>query len=167
VSGPQKSLPIVLYSTITTLAYLLGERYYRSVHYVWCAPSAGQESFLNYNPPSSDPLAIYWELHEAIRRDDEHCARIRENRVGLVKGAAAQESQGIITEHDRLLIETIVARASLRSFLPLLVVIPTSGIDNLVHPADINALASALSEEYVIEALPRSRFDVLKLRPDP
>jgi hypothetical protein len=158
--------PLFLYSTITNLAYALGQRYYGQKHYVWCAPVRGVDRFSFPNPPSSDPIAIYWELHEAITKGDEHNARISDNRRGLIRGASVRESQGIIDTKTRQLIEAVVGRAQLRDFKPLLLVIPYPLVEAMAKPADIPARARATSDEYIIEELPRDCFDVLELKGD-
>ena len=158
--------PLVLYSTVTKLAYALGQRYYGQNHYVWCSPAREIDRFSFLNPPSSDPIAIYWELHHDIAKGDEHSARIGDNRRGLVRGASVRESQGRIDGKTRELIEAVVARAPLHDFKPLLLVIPFGRVGSIVKPADVAERARATSDEYIVEELPRDCFDVLELERD-
>jgi hypothetical protein len=171
--GPEASLvvdqdrtlvvPLVLYSTITQLAYSLGQKYYRGLHYVWCAPCPEVDRFALRNPASSDPLSIYWRLLRDIEDGDEHSLQIDGNRRGLLFGASIKEQQGVIDQLTRQRIEAVVTRAPIRDFSPLLLVIPYASVSGIVKPADITAAARATSEEYIIDELPRSCFDVLQL----
>ena len=158
------AIPLVLYSTITRLAYSLGQNHYRERHYVWCAPQPAADRFVLRNPASSDPLSIYWRFHRDIEDGDEHSNQIATNREGLVLGAEAKEKQGVIDPLTYQYIEQMVRQAPLRDFSPLLLVIPYNSVRRMVKPAPVSAAARATSEEYVIERLPRSCFDVLELQ---
>ena len=70
----------------------------------------------------------------------------------------------MIDGRTRDLVVSIVQRAALRDFAPLLLVIPYEGVKGLVRQADVADLAGATSQEFVIEKLPRHCFDVLELR---
>jgi hypothetical protein len=59
---PRQSL--TLFSTVTSLAYWVAERFYGHCHHVWCAPAPAMDRFVPRNPPSSDPIQIYWSFHE-------------------------------------------------------------------------------------------------------
>jgi hypothetical protein len=155
--------PLALFSTVTTLAYWISERFYGQHHHVWCAPAPVMDRFVPGNPPSSDPIQIYWSYHKDILGGDEHSAAIANNRLGLLRGAAARCAQGVDDEMTRQLIEATVKRAPLPVFKPLLLVIPYSVVEHIAQPAESAARAGVLSDEYVIEQLPRSCFDVLEL----
>jgi hypothetical protein len=115
------------------------------------------------NPASSDPLSIYWRLHQDVSDGDEHSAQIDANRRGLLFGASVKEQQGIIDPSTRKRIEAVVTRAPIRDFSPLFLVIPYASVRGIVRTADVTATARATSEEYIIDGLPRSCFDVLQL----
>jgi hypothetical protein len=155
--------PLVLYSAITQLAYSLGQKYYRGLHYVWCAPRSETDRFALRNPASSDPLTIYWRLHQDVGDNDEHSSLIDGNRRGLLFGASVKEQQGVIDEPTRMRIEAVVTRALVGDFSPLLLVIPYASVSGIVKLADVSAAARASSEEYIIDRLPRDCFDVLQL----
>lgn len=156
--------PLILYSAVSRLAYAIAQRYYGAHHYVWCAPCAVPDQFGLANPPSSDPLAIYWRFYEDIKGGDHHSTQIEANRRGLIRGASVKQSAGVIDEDTRKRIEAGVAQAPLSDFLPLLLVMPYSVVGAIAKPADVTNRARATSEEDIIEALPRSCFDVLELR---
>ncbi len=155
--------PLVLYSTTTKLAYSLVQRYYRALHYVWCAPRPEFDRFALRNPPSSDPISLYWRFHRDIEDGDEHSSQIERHRSGLLFGASVKEEQGVIDLPTRERIEAQVRRAPMGDFSPLLLVIPYSAVSSLVKAADVADAAKAMAEEYIIDGLPRDCFDVLEL----
>lgn len=156
--------PLVLYSTISRLAYTVGARYYEGNHYVWCAPCRGRDAHTTINPPSSDPVSIYWELEQDIVRGDSHSAKISSNRAGLIRGANAKEAKGKISAKTRLEIEQIVTHAALVDFKPLFLVIPFAKVKRIVEAAPVGARARASSNEFLIPELPGDRFDIIELR---
>jgi ABC-type branched-subunit amino acid transport system substrate-binding protein len=85
-----------------------------------------------------------------------------ENRVGIVRGAAAKHAAGVITTQQRDDIVSAVNAAQCYDFRPRLFVIPTAGVENLIFQPAAEDKAHPLSEEYVIKELPRSRFDVIE-----
>lgn len=155
--------PLILYSTITRLAYTLGQRHFKGLHYVWCAPALRQDSFVSSNPPSSDPLTIYWSLSKEISGNDGHGDKIAANRRGLLHGANQKMKQGIIDEREFFLIEGVVNKAVLNDFKPLFLVMPYFAVKDIVKSASVAEVANATSQEYIIEELPRDRFDILDL----
>jgi len=157
--------PILLYSTITRLAFDIAQRYYGGVHYVWCAPKRdlGLHSF--QNPPSSDPLTIYWRFFEDAAGHDRHSSNIEMNKRGLLKGAAERHKQSLISDRQREIVEEIINFAELTYFMPLLVVMPFDLVKDLIAAVPSIRKASVSSEEYIIENLPRACFDVLELKP--
>jgi hypothetical protein len=161
--GDSLSDPLLLCATITRLSYALSQRHYEEKHYAWCAPISGSDSFLPNNPPSSDPIQIYATLWRDVHNGDEHSAKIKENRLGLLRGAAVKESTGVIDAGTKNRIEAIVARAKLEEFLPLLLIIPFAGVKKLLIEPEVDQVARATSLEYVIEELPRSGFEILNL----
>ncbi len=155
--------PLVLYSTITRLADSLGQKYYNGQHYVWCAPHDQADRNALRNPPSSDPLSIYWRFYRDISDGDGHSPYIEANRSGLLVGASVKEKRGVIDRPTRERIATMVTQAPLQDFFPLFLVIPYASVSSFVRAADIAIVARATSDEYIIEQLPRAYFDVLEL----
>jgi hypothetical protein len=72
----------ILYSTNVFLKLFIQQEYRHDIHYVWCselfdsakAPFYSRGSLI---PPTSNPLDIYRDLQEAVRRQDRHnsCSR--------------------------------------------------------------------------------------------
>lgn len=156
----------VCYSCCTWLSYEICQRYYRGNHYVWCTPYFDPSSRLsphNSVPPTSNPREIYWNLLKEVQAGDLHSAKIAQNRSGIQRGADVQLKAGIIgiAEHRDIL--EIAAAAQPRDFSPLLFVIPVSPVAGLLQPVAVKYRASLLSEEYIIESLPRHRFDAIEL----
>lgn len=157
------SKPLVLYSATTKLAYWIAQKYYGETHYVWCAPKRDTDRFGFTNPPSSEPVSIYWTYKRDVDSGDGHSAIVEGNRRGIIRGATIKEQSGVIDQSTRELIEQMVKSAGLGDFSPLLLVIPYSAVESSVRPADIPNRARATSDEYIIESLPRNCFDVLEL----
>lgn len=150
---------LVLYSTVSRLAYVINERFYGGSHYVWCAP-ARTDAMLPPNAPTSDPWQIYERYLAAADGDDRHEPIIDANRAGIIRGATAREAQKQISADDRETIEQIVKLARPADFRPLFMVIPYEGVRPIARPVPIDARASPTSEEFIIESLPRTRFDI-------
>lgn len=158
--------PLVLYSTNTWLAYVIGERFYRGEHYVWCTPDFDARALARIDqvtPPSSSPAEIYRDLHEDVLRGDSHSSKIKDNMTGILRGVAAKRAAGVISDDDQSDIVSMLDGASGRDFRPLLYVIPYDRVSGIVRAAPIAERAHPLSREYVIERLPRHDFDVLEL----
>jgi hypothetical protein len=80
---------LILYSTNTWLSYIICEKYYGGLHYIWCTPSAqtnNQNHIDRTTPPTSTPIEIFKNLLEEVNRGDRHSAKIKENKVGLLRG---------------------------------------------------------------------------------
>ena len=128
--------PLILYSTNTWLAYRIAQQYYGGTHYVWCTPYFDSRSLSGYDvyvPPTSSPSEIYHALHEEVRRGDQHSAKIKENKIGILKGATYKRESRVITEEDERDIAAIVDLAETRDFRPLLYIIPFK----LIHCCNI------------------------------
>jgi hypothetical protein len=160
--------PLALYSTATWLGFSINQRYYGGVHYVWCTPHFDPRSpFLGIAsavPPTSSPRAIYESLFAEVEAGDRHSAKIAQNRLGIQRGADVQFRSGTITEGARDEIIAIVEAAEVRDFRPLLLVIPFPLVAAAVKQVPIKDRAHPLSEEYILERLPRDTFDVLEVR---
>lgn len=159
---------VVLYSTNTWLAYMIAETYYNQRHYVWCTPFFDPEQRVRRDsavPPSSSPRQLYKSLDDDVNGTDGHSSRIKENRVGLIRGANAKKKQGIINARKKEEICLVVEKATLNDFRPLLYIIPCSPLVNkLVRTPPVEDKAHPLSAEYTIEMLPREHFDVIEWR---
>ncbi|HSG39800.1 MAG TPA: hypothetical protein VLE27_09200 [Thermoanaerobaculia bacterium] len=155
--------PLVLYSTNTLLAYRINQQYYGEIHYVWCSPffSAAADSIDVAMPPSSTPCDICRQYLDDVQRQDQHSSIIRRNREGIKRGLDAKLEEGVITPEQFRQIEEVVSDSSLADFRPLLYIIPYKSVRRMIRPALPHEKAHPFSPEYVIERLPRLRFDVL------
>jgi hypothetical protein len=157
--------PLVLYSTNTWLAFVLAERYFRRMHWVWCSPFFRPDpSYPGGMPPSAIPGEIYDRLWDDVSRGDRHSGWIAKNRTGLIKAAETKEADGVITARRKAEILSVVNNAALQDFKPLVYVIPFGRVRRIAREVPPNERAHALSVEYIIEKLPRRLFDVLEIR---
>lgn len=160
------SAPILLYSTNTWLAFIIGQRYYNQLHWVCCATSLDSKSQPPYegtNPPSACPRDIYRVLAGDACRGDRHSAAIARNRVGILKGAADKRSKGVITTQQEKEIGEILDQAVPQDFRPLLYIICFGPVQDIAQPLPVAERAHPLSLEYVIPELHRSLFDIVEL----
>lgn len=156
----------ILYSVNTWLAYNISRMFYGDSHYVWCSPvfdykcrPYGQAT----PPPTSCPADIYHSLVEEVRRRDKHSAKVAENKLGILKGAAIKREAQVITDQEVQEITAIVEAAQIGDFHPLLYVIPYDSVATLLKAVPVQNRAHPLSEEFLIEALPGDAFDVIRL----
>lgn len=156
---------LILYSANTWLAFSINERYYGGKHYVWCTPHFDRDNagIATNVPPSSSPSDICRVLNADIQRNDLHSAAIERNRVGILKGASAKRASGVISPDQERDIVSILARAQLRDFRPMLYVIPWALITTRAIDVPIGERAHPLSVEYRIADLDRSEFDAIPL----
>lgn len=155
--------PLILHSAVTMLSYRVAQDHYGGEHYVWCAPCRDVDRFASINPPSSDPVSIYRRLVSDIRGGDKHSSIIRQNRRGIRRGATVKEQAGVIDAAKRKEIEKLARTASLAEFQPILLVMPFEVVRHIIKPATLPSRAAVWSQEFIIERLPRSCFDVLEL----
>ena len=156
--------PIVLYSTNTWLAYNITETYYSHEHYVWCSPYFSSQALSGHDystPPTSTPCEIYNSILKEVISGDRHSFKVKENKVGILKGAYHKEKAGVITAKQRAEIAAIVKRAETRDFKPLLYIIPFNLVSNMIEEVSIQDRAHPFSVEYRIEYLPRQLFDII------
>lgn len=157
---------LILYSTNTWLAFMIAQKYYKDEHYIWCTPVFDSRKS-QYNgtmvPPTSCPCEIYYNLHEEVSRGDRHSAKIKENRIGIFRGAEIKFNQGVITAEQKAEIKAIVDQAETRDFRPLMYIMPYERVKSMAKEVPIGDRAHPLSEEYVIDALPRKDFDIIEL----
>jgi|SRR6266850_3966866 len=156
--------PLLLYSTNTLLAYHINQTYYGELHYVLCSAFFGADNIpspYRPNPPSSSPQRIYETLLKEVENGDRHSQKIRLNRAGVIRGATFKHGQGEITGAQRLEILDKVRLAQFADFKPLLYVIPYFLVSGALITVPVKHRANPLSEEYIIERLPRTSFDII------
>jgi hypothetical protein len=156
--------PLFLYSTNTLLAFHINETYYDELHYVWCSPffgAANVPSPYRPNPPSSSPQEIYETLAKDIQNNDRHSDKIKLNKAGLRRGATVKLTNGVIDQTQRLEILDKIRLAQLVDYRPLLYVMPFPLVRGMMRIVPVRHRANPLAEEYIIERLPRSGFDII------
>jgi hypothetical protein len=114
------------------------------------------------NPPSSCPSEIYRELWRAAQTGDLHNTKIKDNKAGILKGALAKKTAGVIDGQGFSDINSIVSAATAQDFTPILYIIPLDRVANLVTPVPVGQLAHPLSIEFIIEYLPSDSFDIIQ-----
>jgi hypothetical protein len=156
----------ILYSTNTWLAYIITEKFYSGSHYIWCTPNFhmnNQTKIDATTPPTSTPYDILTSLNGEVSRGDKHSAKIKENKLGLIRGAAIKKGQGIITADQESEVIEIVNNSEIRDFRPLLYVMSYEAVRGLLRTVPVKDRAHPLSIEFIIEELPRNLFDVIEL----
>ena len=160
--------PLLLYSTNTWLAYIIAERFYSGEHYVWCTPyfdSRQKSPLATAVPPTSNPAEIYQNLFEEVSRGDRHSSKIKENRIGILRGAKIKKNQGVITDRQAKDIAAALGGAETRDFRSLIYVIPFYAVARArLVEVPVADRAHPLSVEYVIDRLPHKAFDVIEPR---
>ena len=157
---------LILYSTNTWLAFNVAERYFKGEHYVWCTPFFDSEGHAGYAytvAPTSCPKEIYLSLYKEVTSRDRHSSKIKDNKVGILKGAAFKREAGIITEDEEKEIAAVVDSAEQQDFKPLLYIIPYEKAVALLKQVPVGEKAHPLSTEFIIQSLPRDHFDIIEL----
>lgn len=156
---------LVLYSTNTFLAFSISERYYGGVHFFWCTPHFDSGSIgplgVSRSPPSSSPAELYEDLTHDIARGDRNSNRVKQNRSGIITGAAAYRSRGAITSKQFNEIVAIVRAAELQDFRPLLFIGAYNDLKKYLKTVAVSKRAHPFSEEFIAQGVPRSKFDVI------
>lgn len=168
------SEPVVLYSVQSYLAYYINTNYYNKIHYAWCASSFDCETKSALSPKTahtSNPKNIYENLMKDISTPDNHYKRpeIHRNTVGLLKGASIMLQKNVITESQYDSIRTIIKKcqkgaAVSEYFRPLVYVIPFELNKPLIKSVEIGKRALPLSDEFIIEELPKGNFDIIDIK---
>lgn len=156
--------PLLLYSTNTWLAYMIAQRFYRGEHYAWCNPLFNSKTSppTDYSiPPTSSPCEIYSSLLADVQKGDRNSPKIKQNKLGILKGAVYKKRAGVISSRQKNEITAVVERAETQDFRPLIFVIPYSLVVDLLRKVPVRNRAHPLSDEYIIDRLPREGFDII------
>jgi hypothetical protein len=156
----------VIYSTNPFLKFQIYEKYIRS-HYVWCSEHCDSKMLGSYStgsltPPSSNPADIFRMLREDVHRSDTHSAKINQQKASLGGLAVDWHKNGKISDTERDEIVYMVQNAPFDMWRPLLYVIPVEPVKLRMKLVDISKRAG-FGEEYIIEDLKRSEFDLVEL----
>lgn len=155
---------LLLYSANTWLAFMIAEKYYGNIHYVWCTSYFDSKSSppITYTiPPSSSPFEIYLGFQNDVNKRDTHSSKIKENREGLLRGVEAKLKKGVINKKVADEIRYIINNADISDFNPLIYVIPFHIVKKMLQPVSVDKRARAISDEFIIENLPKEFFDVI------
>ncbi len=158
------SKPLILFSTNTYLAYRINRDYYGDKHFIYCTSKAGCKSLtveLLDNPSSSSPMTRYKQLKEGSKTGELH-GIIKEQKLGIQKGALEKYKKGLITLEQKNEIFYIAEEARNLDYRPLLYIIPYNKIKELLKEVKIQDKASLFSEEYIIEELPGDSFVIIE-----
>lgn len=153
------SVPI-LYSVNTALAYRINSNYYRGIHYVWCTTTFHSQT----QPSTSDPQAIANRWLQILSTRDRHAKEFNGNKVGILKGAEVKFNSGVINEYDYELIRQMVDIARYSDFYPALYLIHSDKVIFRCNEVPVVDKASDSSEEYRIDDLSESEFDVVEFK---
>jgi hypothetical protein len=157
--------PLLLYSVNTWLAWLISNRFYGDVHWIWCSPFFRSGADLPAAlPPSAIPASLYERMHEDVRNGDQHSDLIARNRIGILKGAEDKHEAGVITMTEKNEIVAMVSGATIDAFRPLLYVIPYKDAKDGLVAVPPGRRAHCLSIEYILPSIPGSAFAILELR---
>lgn len=103
-------------------------------------------------PPTSNPLDIYRDLHEAVQRRDMHNAKIIAQKASFAKLAVEWETKGEITTQEKDDIIYMVDNAPFDFWRPLLYVIPADPVKIRLQVVPIH-LRAGFGNEYILADL--------------
>ena len=89
-------------------------------------------------------------------------SKIKQVRDGVMQGALIRRACGEITDEQYREIDEIVRTAETSDFRPLVYVIPYTEASSLLQKVPVGRRAHPLSQEFLIEKLPRHCFDVME-----
>lgn len=158
-------IPIIYYSTNTTLAYRISERFYQGKHFVYLSPFFAENSDpLFPNPPSSSPSILFERFSEEAKSNDHNAKLIQGNKTGLRKGVEERWKSKIITAEVREILVGIINESANSDFEPLLYIIPAEKVKDEIKTLKYDQKGHPFCEEYYIENLTRDKFDVIKIK---
>lgn len=160
---------LIYYSTNTYLSYQINRMFYKGTHYVWCSPVFNPASLDELNPlrnipPTSSPHEVYINYRDLAKGNDRHGHQIRQNQLGLKRGARIMLASGKIDESQYQLILYMVKNAPLTDFRPLLYLIPAQMVEGRVNNVPAKHTANVLGAEYRIFDLQEGEFEVLEFK---
>lgn len=167
---PKGTNNLIFYSVNTKLAHHINDEYYGGIHYVWCSPifdptTSGKYTSFSATGPTSNPHEIYCELRKHVQSTDRHSAKIEENKIGLIRGAASQMRKGVIDATDFGHIKQVVDNAERIHFTPYIYIIPAMKISkHRLKRVSPDEAATIMGTEYKIEDLKNSEFDIIEIR---
>lgn len=170
VASFEQEAPSLLWSCGNRVTHYVAETFFRK-HYVWCSPTFDASAIERYKtgyaqPPSSDPVSIYRDLLDGVRRRDEHHALVKRHKTTLravildfftarhLTPAAAREAISYLES------------TAITDWIPIIYVIPFGPVSDRVLSVPRKDRAS-WSPEYVIRDLQSTEFSVIEPMPCP
>ena len=159
----------LLFSANPYLKYFIQKAYRSDVHYVWCGEAFDSRTLARYEPgklvpPSSNPADIYRRLLDDCARSDGHSGLITGWRASFTALALEWHANAEITSDIRDEILVLAKSSDYSLWRPLLYVIPRDRVASRLKRVPIERRAG-LGEEYIIEDLKSSEFDILEFTP--
>lgn len=156
----------ILYSTNVFLKFHIAERFLGNKHYVWCSEAFDNTKLGHYAgaalvAASSDPCAIYKDLHEAAKRPDRHHAKIIEQKASFASLAVKFRDDGRISADEAEEIIYMANTAEPILWRPLIYIIPRPPVEHKLKLVPPGRRAS-VGIEYIIEDLERHEFDIIE-----
>lgn len=150
----------ILYSTNTELAYRIAKEYYNNTFYVWCTDAF--DALLQ--PGTSNPRTLCSRYLDQIIKNDRHATEIKQNKAGILKGAAEKLKQEIITEEQYKEISVRVAYADMTAFYPVIFLIDKRAVKSRLEIVEPKDAASNNSVEYIIKDLDWNEFEIIRMK---
>jgi len=157
---------LVLWSTNPKIKHYIQQAYFGGTHFVWCSPAFDGQSLPRYSighsqPPSSDPVSIYRNLHRAVSMGDQLDPKITRMKADMVARAIRQHDEGVITEEMRDEVVAIIESSTLKDWRPLIYVIPFDRVKGRHRLVPRNSRAS-MEPEYQIVDLLDGEFEIIE-----
>jgi hypothetical protein len=159
---------LLYYSTTTYLAHLINNQFYKGQHYVWCSPAFNPASLDSLHqwrniPASSSPHDLYVRYKaDTLGTTDNHSPFIKQNQLGIRRGAKFRLDKGDISQHQYERILYMVKHASKSDFRPLLYLIPAHLVIGKIEEVPVKQIANPLGTEYRVPCLLQNEFEILE-----
>lgn len=166
-NGQRGRLPLLLWSTNTALKFKIQERFRDGKHHVWCSQTFDGKAVGKYaigrdQAISSDPLAIYKDLRDAVDSSDSHNAKIASQIKVLTALAVQWAADGQISDRNRDEIIAIVSKAVITDWKPLIFVIPYATVASRVKEVP-RAKRASHEPEFIVEDLASTEFEIIEV----
>ncbi len=162
------NLPILLWSASNALKFRIS-RDYIGYHRVWCSQIFEGATVSRYAigssaAASSDPAQIYRALHRDVSSNDTHSDAIRRQKESLLGLALKLRADGKVSDDIAAEMTTIINRAQVSDWRPLLYAIPYSSVAERVQRVPASEWAG-LEPEFIIPDLMEHEFHVIEPMP--
>lgn len=159
---------LLFYSAASYLSYIINTQFYGK-HYLWCAPIFNPACLSSLDPrrnipTSSSPHDIYNLYYKDTNptSSDRHSALIRQNKLGLKRGAKFKLASGVITQNEYQIIMQKIQMASINDFRPIIYIIPAALVGDRMKTVPVKLAANPLGTEYRVEDLIEGEFEIME-----